>query len=315
MDRVRDEVVAEGVHEHEGYDPPRVPVVVQVLAARHARAGRRLDRGELHVPRRLPLHLVVVEGLEEAGEATAAADAPEYVVGVIVGHRDLLLRLLPYDRLVHEHVVEDAPQAVLRPLVPEAGLNGLTDGDAQAAGAVGVLSEDLPPDLRSLAGARVDVGSVELHHHPPVGLLLVADADHVDLDFDVEEGAAEGERRAPLARAGLGGEPLDALPHVVVGLGDRRVGLVAPRRAGALVLVVYPGRCLQGFLEAPRPINGRRPVETVHVPYLFRYLYEPLPAHLLPEELLWEERLEGPGVHWLLRRWIQNGLQGRGEVG
>ena len=87
----------------------------------------------------------------------------------------------------------------------------------------------------------------------PVRFLLIAHLDHVDLAFHAEEVAGQGERAAPLAGAGLGGDALDALLLVVVGLGDGRVGLVAAGRADALVLVVDLGRGVRAFLEAARP--------------------------------------------------------------
>ena len=51
-----------------------------------------------------------------------------------------------------------------------------------------------------------------LHHRAPVGLLVVAGADHEDLALEPEQRAGERQRRAPLAGAGLGRELLDARP-------------------------------------------------------------------------------------------------------
>jgi len=52
------------------------------------------------------------------------------VVGVFLGHGQLLLGLLADDGLVHQHVVEDAAEAVLDVLIFEADLDGLADGYA-----------------------------------------------------------------------------------------------------------------------------------------------------------------------------------------
>ena len=68
-------------------------------------------------------------------------------------------------------------------------------------------------------------------------LLLVRDPDHVDLALEADQLARERERAPPLARAGLGREPRPPFLLVVEGLRDRRVRLVAPGRADALVLV------------------------------------------------------------------------------
>ena len=79
--------------------------------------------------------------------------------------------------------------------------------------------------------------AVGLHQRPAIGLLIVGDPDHVDLDFEAEQRAGEGERGAPLPRAGLGRELRHALFLVVEGLGDGGVGLVAAGGADALVFV------------------------------------------------------------------------------
>ena len=84
-------------------------------------------------------------------------------------------------------MVEDAAEAVLRCVAFHARFHGFADGDAEATGAVWVFSQNLLPRICAVAWARVDVRAVELHHHPAVGLLVVAYADHVDLDVDVEE--------------------------------------------------------------------------------------------------------------------------------
>src|SRR3954463_13105351 len=76
-----------------------------------------------------------------------------------------------------------------------------------------------------------------LHHRAAVGLLVVAGADHEDLALEPEQRAGERERRAPLARAGLGRELLDASLGVLVRLRDRGVRLVRAGRRDALVLV------------------------------------------------------------------------------
>ena len=119
-------------------------------------------------------------------------------------------------------------------------LDRLADGDPQAARESGSAARICRPacGLRRRAGR--DLAAPDVHHRTAVGLLLVADLDHVDLALDVEHLAGERQGTAPLAGAGLGRQPVDALLLVVVGLGDGRVRLVAARRAVALVLEVDP---------------------------------------------------------------------------
>ena len=96
-------------------------------------------------------------------------------------------------------------------------------------GAVGVRFEDRAAALGVGRRAGRDFAAPDVHHHSPVGLLMVAHLDHEDLALDVEHLAGEGERGAPLAGAGLGGQPVDALHFVIVSLGDGRIRFVGYR--------------------------------------------------------------------------------------
>src|SRR5215204_4647592 len=101
-----------------------------------------------------------------------------------------------------------------------------------------MIFEDVTASLRQVRRARIDLRAVGLHHDSPVGLLLEADADHVDRAIETHHTAGERHRRTPLARAGLCGKSLYTLLAIVVGLGDGGVGFVAARRADTFVLVV-----------------------------------------------------------------------------
>src|SRR5450631_1751826 len=114
-------------------------------------------------------------------------------------------------------------------------LDCLADGDAEAAGTIGILGLHLLPVLCLVAGAGEDGGAIGLHHEPPIRLLLVAYLDHVDGAIEAKESAGKGEGGSPLACAGLGGEMLGAGFAIVVGLGDGGVRLVAADGTGALV--------------------------------------------------------------------------------
>ena len=104
-----------------------------------------------------------------------------------------------------------------------------------------------------LLGLGMTFAAPGFHQHPAVGLLLVADLDHVNLAFHPEEVAAEGKRASPLAGAGFRGEALDPFLFVVVGLGDGGVGFVAPGRAHAFIFVINPGGGFQGLLQPSWP--------------------------------------------------------------
>ena len=117
-------------------------------------------------------------------------------------------------------------------------------------GEFGSLARMARPEFGFIARARDAGGAVGLHQRPAVGLLLIADLDHVDLDLDAEQLPGEGERRAPLAGAGLGRQLPDAGLAVVEGLRHGGVRLVAARRADALVLVEDAGRRIEQLSRA-----------------------------------------------------------------
>ena len=121
------------------------------------------------------------------------------------------------------------------------------------------------PEFGLFAWARDAFRAVGLHQRPPVGLLIVGDPDHVDLDFEAEQRAGEGERRAPLPGAGLGRKLGYALFLIVEGLGDRGVGLVAPGGADALVFVEDARGRSERLLEPPRAIERRRTPQAIDV--------------------------------------------------
>ena len=85
----------------------------------------------------------------------------------------------------------------------------------------GLRCQDRAAGVRAVRRAGRDGGAVGLHDGAAVRLLLVADLHHVDVDGDLEDVAGDGQRGAPLARAGLGGDALDAFLLVVVGLRQR----------------------------------------------------------------------------------------------
>ena len=165
------------------------------------------------------------------------------------------------------------------------------------------------------ARARDDLGAVRLHEDPAVRLLVVARPDHVDLDLEAEDRPGERHRAAPLAGAGLRRDPRDALLLVEERLGERRVGLVAARRAHALVLVVDVRGRIERLLQPVRPVQGRRPVERVRLAHRIGDLDLPVGADLLEDEAHREQRREVGGPDRLVGPRVERRGRGRPEVG
>ena len=223
--RRRNEVVTERVHGHERGQADGVAEVVAICPAGERGAGRRLGG---HETRRglAPDHALDV-GEGHAREVRAAAHAAHHHVGLGAGHLHLRHRLLADHGLVQADVVEHRAERVVAVLGLGRHLHRLGDGDPERAG--GVLSLGAA-GVGGVAGRADDLGAPALHHRPPVGLLVVAGADHVDQAVEIEQAAGQRQGRAPLARTGLGYEPPHAGLLVGVGLRDGAVGLVRSRR-------------------------------------------------------------------------------------
>ena len=67
---------------------------------------------------------------------------------------------------------------------------------------------------------QLNLGTIQLHHQPSVGLLVVRGPDLPHLRLHSKQGAREGQGGAPLPCTGLSGELLDAGLGVVVALHD-----------------------------------------------------------------------------------------------
>ena len=248
--------MAERVHRHQRRHPDRVAVVVAVDAAGQRRARRGLGGDD---PR---LAAGAQEGEHEAGEVRAAADAADHHVGDRLRQLELGDRLLPDHGLVQQHVVEHRAERVVALRVLGSDLDRLGDRDAERAGrVVGLRAAGLGEVARRAVHGRAP----RLHHRAPVGLLVVARADHPDLALEPEQRARERERRPPLARAGLGRELLDPGLGVLVGLRDRRVDLVRAGRGDALVLVEDARGGVERLLEPVRAVQRRRAPQAVGV--------------------------------------------------
>jgi hypothetical protein len=347
VDRVGDEAVAERVHLHQRREPGRVAEVVGVDAL-----GERGARRGLHGPE-LRAHpageLLAHEREREPAEVGPAAGASDHDVGRLAERRQLLQALLADDGLVEQDVVEHAAQAVLGVGVGGRHLHRLRDGDPKAARAGRVRRQNPPAGRRRLRRRRVHLGAPRLHHQPPVRLLVERRAHLPHLAVEAEEAAGEGERAAPLAGAGLGDHVLDPRRGVVPRLRHGGVGLVRPRRAGPLVLVVDLRRRAEQLLQPPgpelasikntqptlpelrrqqppsaRPRNRtpiqlpderRRAPELVHVDDLLGYVDEPLVGDLLPDQLVGEQGGQVAGIQGLVRLRVQRRRRLHWQVG
>ncbi len=168
-------------------------------------------------------------------------------------------------------------------------------------GEFGLSCEHAATELGLIGRGWEHLRAPRLHQGAAIWLLLIRDIDHVDHDLEPEQAAREGECRAPLAGAGLGGEPLDAFLGVVVGLCHRGVGFVRPRWRCALVLVEDPRGGVERLLQAARAIQRRGAPELVDVANAIGDLDPALPRHLLADDCHREDRGEIRGRQRLER--------------
>ncbi len=249
--------------------------------------------------------LVAEEGERQAGKVAAASHASHHDVRIVLGQLHLFFRLQADDGLVQQDVVQHAAQRVAHTFLRDRRFHCLADRDTQAARAFRVLFQDRLAALRFHGRTRRDLATPKVHHHPPIGLLVVAHLDHEDLTLHVEHLAGERQRGPPLARSGLRRQPLDAFHLVVVGLGNRGVGLVTARRTVALVLEVNPGGCAQGLLQPPGTHQRRGPPDGIDLTDFLGDGHPSLAAHLLLKQPPCEDSRELGWIHGLVRRRIQ----------
>ena len=108
-----------------------------------------------------------------------------------------------------------------------ACFDGFGDGDAQAAGRIGIFGQNVAAGLGFGARAGDTIAAPDLHHQLAEGLLVKADAHHKDLAFQPDQLAGKRQGRTPLAGAGFGGQPFDAELLIVPRLRHGGIGLVA----------------------------------------------------------------------------------------
>ena len=146
-------------------------------------------------------------------------------------------------------MVENAAQGVEGIIAGGGIFHRLADGDAQAPSALGVFGQDAAPDLSVLAGAGHTLSTPGLHHHSAIGLLIVADLDHIDFAFQAEELAAQGQGAAPLPGASLRGQAFSPFLLSIVCLGHGSVWLMAAGSADPFVFVEDLCRGIKRLLQ------------------------------------------------------------------
>ena len=238
-----DKAAAECVHAHERRGFARVAEIVDVLAARHRRAGSRLDGDKTRV--RLAVELVRHKRRDKSAEVAAAACAADYDVGtnVVLVHCGLAFES-DY-RLVEKNVVEHRAQNVAALVAVQRDLDSFGNSAAQRAARARVFGEDFPAHFGGVRRRGYHVRAVGFHHGFAVGLLLTADFDHVHVEVEPVKRASHRQRRAPLPSARFGGDRSQALGFGVVSLRDGGIELVRARSVVALELVVDFGRRVQ----------------------------------------------------------------------
>ena len=251
VDGCRYEIVSQGVHGQKGSGHGRIPEIVGKRTTGHgwARGGLCRDNRDI-----LAVDLVPHIRETDPRKVAAPTGAPHNHIGIDADFLQLLLGFQSHNRLMQEHMIQNAPQRIARLLIGNSIFNGLANGYTQASRGIGIFSQYLFSCLSKVAGAGNTVGTPGHHHHPAVRLLFIAHPHHEYPAFKIEHLTRHAQRASPLAGTGLSGQPFYAKHFVVIGLRHRSVGLVRPRRAHPFILVVDLHRGIQQFLQISRPV-------------------------------------------------------------
>ena len=125
-------IVAQRVHRDQGRESRHVAEVVLEFAAGEFRASFRLHGDHAYL---LPLGEILPQEREaDAREVAAASETSDHHVRLGVGHLHLRHGLLADDRLVQNHMVQHASQAVARVFrTAQSHLHGLGNGQPEAS--------------------------------------------------------------------------------------------------------------------------------------------------------------------------------------
>ena len=238
--------MAQGIHLKKRGQASHITKIIGIGPLGQGGAGLGLSANNPQV-RFLSLDFIFDKGQECSGEIGTPPNATHDNIGIGAGLLHLLHCFLADYGLMEENMVEHAAQGILRIIMGGSIFHGFADRHPQASRRIRVLGENVLPGFGVFAGAGHAFCSPAFHQDPPIGLLLVTDPDHVDLAFQPEEHTAHGEGAPPLSRTGLRGQTLNSFFLIVIGLGNGRIGLVAPRRAATLILVENLCRRVQLF--------------------------------------------------------------------
>ena len=101
----------------------------------------RLDRDEAHIFAR---GFVGEKWKRDAAEVRPSAAACDDHVGIVADFRELLFRLESDHRLMQQHVIEHRAERVVGVGAGRGFLDRLGNRDAQRAGRIGMLLQDVP---------------------------------------------------------------------------------------------------------------------------------------------------------------------------
>ncbi len=143
--------------------------------------------------------------------------------------------------------------------------NGATEAPCRAR----EFGVDLLSDFCRHRRRRGDARAVCAHDFAAERLLLVGAFHHIDFAVQAKIGASHRKGRSPLSGSGFGRHAFQTLLLCVVGLGDRRVELVAAARVVAFELVVDLCRRSQLLFETVGAHEWRRAIHLVEVADFF----------------------------------------------
>ena len=138
--------------------------------------------------------------------------------------------------------------------------------------------------------AGEDLRAPGLHHQPPVGLLPIADPDHVHPHRQAEHLSCERDGGTPLPGAGFRRQAPDASLAVVERLRHGGVGFVRAGRGNALVFEEEAGWSAQRLLQPGGAHERRGPPDLVDFTHRFRNRDPALGAHFLLKNCAGEDR-------------------------
>ena len=247
MDCRRLESMADRVHREQGSHARLIAEVILELAPRQFRTGGRFRCDETRLL--AFLDVVTHEGIGDAAEVGAAAEARDDDIRILARQRHLLLRLQADDSLMQAHMIQHGTERVLAVRRRNGQLDGLRNRAAQGTLVIGIHRQDILAGAGGHRRGRRDRRAECLHDGAAVRLLVVAGLDHIHRALDAELLGRIGKGAAPLAGSGLRGDIGDTLLLGVIGLRQGGIQFVRTRGGDTLVLEIDVGRGAEGRLE------------------------------------------------------------------